>query len=320
MTVNRRRLRRWLQTILGTAVLLTGAACGSGPEPTPEPVQEPTTAEALAAAVEANPLPGFAEWWEMGDAFSMLMSDAIVAEWSALAGNDGGFDAVQAHVAEFLDVVYQREARAALVQDFAAKSVTGPLQSGEFDALSYGFYRSAFDLIAEHPDAYQEAIETERREFTRRVGRRAFGALETELALDIPDGLGDKQSFDRLKAAIEAVTTFLHDQGYFRDHGAFRFDVDVEHEGARVGQPDAEFVARLQDGGSAHALFEMSYPVILPSAVYLFATVGEAQHHSSRTVEELFARVGYVASETHDFDPSGYPADMVVELWEVTPR
>jgi len=52
----------------------------------------------------------------------------------------------------------------------------------------------------------------------------------------------------------------------------------------------------------------------------LVATVGDAQHHSSRTVEELFARVGYTASETHDFDPSGYPADMVVELWEVRAR
>ena len=61
----------------------------------------------------------------------------------------------------------------------------------------------------------------------------------------------------------------------------------------------------------------MGYPVILPSAVYLYQTLGEAQHHSSRTIEELFARIGYVASETPDFDPTGYPSYRVVELWEI---
>ncbi|MBI2404109.1 MAG: hypothetical protein HYV20_15505 [Gemmatimonadetes bacterium] len=64
----------------------------------------------------------------------------------------------------------------------------------------------------------------------------------------------------------------------------------------------------------------MSYPVILPSAVYLFNTIGEAQHHSSRALQELFQRVGCEAAETHDFDPTGYPADMVVELWEIRKR
>jgi hypothetical protein len=57
--------------------------------------------------------------------------------------------------------------------------------------------------------------------------------------------------------------------------------------------------------------------VILPSAVHLFQTVGEAQHHSSRTLGELFERAGREAGETHDFDPSGFPSDRVVELWEI---
>ena len=61
----------------------------------------------------------------------------------------------------------------------------------------------------------------------------------------------------------------------------------------------------------------MGYPVILPSAVYLFHTVGEAQHHSSRTIEELFELIGYQARETDDFDPTGHPAELVVELWEI---
>ena len=63
----------------------------------------------------------------------------------------------------------------------------------------------------------------------------------------------------------------------------------------------------------------MGYPIILPSAVYLYHTMGEAQHHSSRTIEELFDRIGYEARETDDFDPIGYPSDMVIELWEIRP-
>lgn len=302
-------------------LLLSVPGCGGAPEP---PVEEPTasmtTAAALADAVAGHPLPGFDAWWPIGDEFATLMSDAIVSEWSGLVGDDGGLDVVSDHVTEYLEIVYRREARASLVQDFAAKTFSTSLESGEFDALSYAFYRSAFDLIEANLDAYAEPLEAERRNFTRRVGRRAFAALEDRLELELPPGLDDQASFELLKAAIESITTFLKREGYFRDHGAFIFEVDVEHQEQRLGQPETEFVARLQEAGSAHALFEMGYPVILPSAVYLFATVGEAQHHSSRTVEELFARVGYTASETHDFDPSGYPPDMVVELWEVRKR
>jgi len=302
------------------AMLAVQPGCADAPEAPQPAAAASTTAGPLRDAVASNPLPGFADWWAMGAEFSALMADAIVAEWSALPGNGGDLDVVTAHVAEFLDIVYQRAARPALVEDFAAGRFPGPLQSGEFDALSYGFYRSAFDLIATAPGPAGTPMETARRDFTRRVGSRVFDALATRLALDLPDGLDDAGEFGRLETAIDTITGFLKDQGYFRDHGAFRFDVDVEHQGQRVGQPETEFVARLKDPGVAHALFEMGYPVILPSAVYLFATVGEAQHHSSRTVEELFARVGYTASETHDFDPSGYPADMVVELWEVRAR
>ena len=77
---------------------------------------------------------------------------------------------------------------------------------------------------------------------------------------------------------------------------------------------------RLQEDGVAYALYEMGYPVILPSAAYLFNTVGEAQHHSSRIIEELFDRAGLHASETSDFDPTKYEANLVVELWEVRSR
>ena len=72
--------------------------------------------------------------------------------------------------------------------------------------------------------------------------------------------------------------------------------------------------------GVAHALYEMGYPAILPSAVYLYHTLGEAQHHSSRTIQDLFDQIGYDAWETEDFDPTDYPSDMVVELWQIRAR
>ena len=57
--------------------------------------------------------------------------------------------------------------------------------------------------------------------------------------------------------------------------------------------------------------------MILPSAVYLYHTLGEAQRSCSRTIEELFDRVGHEARETDDFNPMGCPSDRVVELWEI---
>jgi hypothetical protein len=35
---------------------------------------------------------------------------------------------------------------------------------------------------------------------------------------------------------------------------------------------------------------------------------------------ELTDRAGCAASETPDFDPTGLPADLVVELWEIRKR
>lgn len=45
--------------------------------------------------------------------------------------------------------------------------------------------------------------------------------------------------------------------------------------------------------------------------------MGEAQHHSSRTIEELFEMVDSEGRETDDFESTGYPSEMVVELWEI---
>ena len=91
----------------------------------------------------------------------------------------------------------------------------------------------------------------------------------------------------------------------------------MTHNGQSVKQSQDQTLANLNDNGLANAIYEMGYPIILPSAVYLYHTLGEAQHHSSRTIEELFDRAGCEARETDDFDPIGYPSDRVVELWEI---
>ena len=123
-----------------------------------------------------------------------------------------------------------------------------------------------------------------------------------------------------LQQAIAQVGNFLKTQGYLRDHFAFRFDVHTQQLGQPIKQGAADVIRQLQSKRTVYALYEMGYPAILPSAVYLYHTMGEAQHHSSRTIEELFGRMGYRASETADFDPTGYPSDLVVELWEIVIR
>lgn len=272
----------------------------------------------LQQAMAERPFPEYAKWWTIGKEFATFMSEAIFSEWTALPGNDGNLRPVSLYATEYLKTVYAREAKPLLVEDFVMKDPPRPLQSGEFDALSYAFFRSAFELMEQRKDASELPLETRRRLFTKRVGKRFFARLADHLGLELPAGLEDEPSFAALKASIAKVGSFLKEQGYFRDHVAFRFDVAVEHKGRKLTQAESQFLERLRsEGAAAYGLFEMGYPVILPSAVYLFNTLGEAQHHSSRTMEELFDRVGYAASETEGFDPTGYPSDMVVELWEI---
>lgn len=281
---------------------------------------EPVTQMTLAQVVGKRPFPDYAKWWPIGDRFSTFMSEAIVGEWSALPGNDGDLGRVNSYAADYVKTVYQRDARASLIDEFARRGSSRPLQSGEFDALSYAFFRSAFELIETHIKRYDQALAIERRLFARRVGKKFFARLHDSLALDLPAKLDDDASFARFRDSLRKVIGFLKDQRYCRDHAAFRFDVDVLHKGTRIVQPEAAFLDGLKRQRVAYALYEMGYPAILPSAVYLFETIGEAQHHSSRTIEELFDRVGYEARETEDFDPRGYPPDMVVELWQIRGR
>ena len=289
------------------------------------------TEKTLEQVVGERPFPEYAAWWPVGSTFTAFMSDAIVSEWKALDPDSGALDPdsgaldpdsgalddVREDAEKYIRTVYDRPARQGLLEAFVHPDGETALQSGEFDALSYAFYRSAFRNIERHPDRFDEGLERERRLFTIRVGKLFFDRLNRHLTLDLPDGLNTRGQVERLSAAIDRVGRFLHDQGYLRSHFAFRFDVDVDQGDTRITQHADEVVSRLRKGRLAYALYEMGYPVILPSAVYLYHTIGEAQHHSSRTIENLFGEVGYDARETDDFDHIGYPSEMVVELWEI---
>ncbi len=274
------------------------------------------TQKTLEQIVAENPFDDFQAWWPVGAEFMTFMSNAIVPEWRALPGNDGSLNRVREYLDLFIRVVFKRETRDGLLDDFV-NNTPADYQSGEFDALSYAFYRAAFEVIAANIDQYDEPLEVERRRFTVRVGAHFYQQLHDHLQLDLPAQLDSDADYAQLDAQIQKVGAFLEKQGYLRDHFAFKFDVKGKHGNAEIAQAAPEFLAVLASKGTAHALYEMGYPIILPSAVYLYHTIGEAQHHSSRTIEELFKRVGYRAYEVDDFDPIAYPSDMVVELWEI---
>ncbi len=279
--------------------------------------QHTSPPKSLAQVVEEKPFQDFSDWWQLGNDFVTFMSRAICGQWVALPGNGRRLQNVEEFCNEYVETVYHRSARPGLASEFIDQSFSQPVMSGEFDALSYSFYRSAFEQIQAHDDQFNDSIARERRLFTKRVGKSFFDQLDQQLRLDLPLKLENENDFNQLDDCIQQTGRFLHEQGYLRTHFAFPFDVDVQHQGKHIVQSKADFVSDLQQNGVAYAMYEMGYPVILPSAVYLYHTLGEAQHHSSRTIEELFDRVGYEARETDDFDPIGYPSDRVVELWEI---
>lgn len=274
-----------------------------------------TVQKTLQQVVNEKPFEDFREWWAVGNDFVKFMSVAICGQWNELPG-ESNLEVVDGYVSEFIKTVYQRDARANLAADFQAQTLVD-IESGEFDALSYAFYRSAFERIAAGADSLKESVERERRLFTKRVGKTFFDQVCSKLQLDLPAGFHTEEDLTQLNGCIQQTGAFLADQGYLKTHFAFTFDVDVTHNGQSVKQSQDQTLANLNDNGLANAIYEMGYPIILPSAVYLYHTLGEAQHHSSRTIEELFDRAGCEARETDDFDPIGYPSDRVVELWEI---
>jgi hypothetical protein len=271
----------------------------------------------LSQVVQAHPFPDYAEWWVMGKEFLSFMSVAIISEWKNTAKNMRSLSQVQSFVTEYIHTVYKQAADPSLVERFYHQDFSQPILSGEFDALSYAFFRSAFELLAKQIDEDDPDLASERRLFTKKVGQSFFSALHDHLNLNLPSDLNSENPFIVLQENILSIGEFLVAQGYLRDHFAFTFDVDVNHAGRHIQQKKEAFIHNLQNEGSGYALYTMGYPAILPSAVYLYHTHGEAQHHSSRTIEELFDRIGYQARETDDFDPTGFPSDKVVELWEI---
>ena len=269
----------------------------------------------LADAVAAHPLPEFANWWPLSDPFVAFMANAIGSTWSEIAP-DSGLEQVATHAQEYGQVIYGRALPAQLAKDFLISPNRRTFQSGEFDALSYAFYLDAFEQLAAENNA---ELAERRRQFTRRVGERFFGEVAKHLDLELPEQLRSAHDFDQLELAIDQVGSFLQTQGYLRDHFRFHFDVNIDRPVNPIQQDRIGFRNEVRAGKTGYALYEMGFPIILPSAVYLYNTVGEAQHHSSRTIEELFARVGCTARETDDFDPSEYPADLVIELWTIEP-
>lgn len=272
----------------------------------------------LAAVVAKHPFPEYQDWWPLGHPFLTMMARAITEQWRQLVEPEVELATVQSAVAEYIRLVYSREARPSLARSLYGLSDLETVMSGEFDALSYAFFRSAFhSLSAQHRE---ENLHTARRQFTRRVGARFFAQLADFLTLDLPATLTSAAELACLEEAIGRAGSFLQTEGYLRTHFAFYFDVQTNQAGRRIEQSTVQVLPTLANGRAAYALYEMGHPVILPSAVYLYQTVGEAQHHSSRTIEELFARVDCDASETEDFDPSGFLSDLVVELWRIRRR
>jgi hypothetical protein len=271
----------------------------------------------LRDIVAEKPFPDYQQWWAMGETFLHFMSTAIVHEWHLLANNTGDLSVVKSYVEEYLEVVYSRQSTITLVDDFINGVRLPIIQSGEFDALSYGFFRSAFEMMEGETGSASARVATERRAFTKRVGKRFYDAVHDHLALELPTALNTHTDFEQLQNAIQQVGAFMEAQGYLRDHFRFTFEVHLPHHGNAIDQSESQFLENLYHREGGYALYEMGYPVILPSAVYLYNKIGEAQHHSTRTIEELFARVGYEARETDDFDPTGFPSDLVIELWEI---
>lgn len=271
----------------------------------------------LASVVKERPFREFAQWWKMGDEFIQFMSIAIVSQWTKLGGTRVGMKRVQSNLDEYLSLVYGQTTRPDLLKNFIEKDFSSPFYSGEFDALSYAFYRSAFETIAKEHVENEAVIAEQRRELTKEVGKVFFSSVKQHFQLELPSELKTQTQFSDLQKNINLVGDFLIKQGYLREQCEFTFSVDVVHANQHIHQNSDGFLKNLDNNGFGYALYIMGYPAIFPSAVYLYQMFGEAQHHSSRTIEEIFERVGCIAHETHDFDPSNFPSDRVVELWSV---
>jgi hypothetical protein len=271
----------------------------------------------LLDIVKTRPFPEYAQWWQMGDEFINFMSQSIIPAWAELSTSEADLDQVRLYTAEYLAAVYGLHMEPTLVDDFIHRDLPRPCYSGEFDALSFAFYRSAFTLSGQNHLELEADLALKRRDFTKRVGAAFFKSIQDRLQLNLPSGLSTLAQFNQIQNGLERLGQYLLSQGYLRDEFEFKFSVNVIHAGEQIIQQPSDFLRRMEQEGVGYALYIMGYPVILPSAVYLYQMLGEAQHHSSRMIEELFSRAGCQAHETDDFDPTNFPSEQVVELWEI---
>ena len=176
----------------------------------------------------------------MGTEFTRFMSKAIIQSWTGL----GGIEAVQPYLAEFTQLVYGREASPDLATRFAAASLDQQFYSGEFDALSYAFYRSAFEAIHQTHPGDKEAIASEQRAFTRQVGAAFFNQAHDHLVLELPQYLVSPAQFAQLQEQLQILSSFLLNQGYLRDQCDFSFEVQSCHGDFKIQQTSNEFLGK----------------------------------------------------------------------------
>ena len=81
----------------------------------------------LGQLVNKYPFPDYHEWWAIGSEFSSFMSEAIISHWSELHGNKGDLGIIKRYVSEYVSIVYSREARDSLVEDFVSQIFSHPL-------------------------------------------------------------------------------------------------------------------------------------------------------------------------------------------------
>ena len=163
----------------------------------------------LSQVAAEHPFPDYADWWKMGEDFTSFMSQAITAEWEKLASPAESLEQVKSFVSEYIQTVYQREASPSLVDRFYQVDLSQPVFSGEFDALSYTFYRSAFELLSDLAADEGSTLARERRLFANRVGKTFFTAIHNHLQLNLPPGLETETDFALLQENITRIGDFL---------------------------------------------------------------------------------------------------------------
>jgi len=167
------------------------------------------TRKQLSRLVEEYPFPDFVEWWELGATFSALMAESVFSQWFALHKNDSEMRLTNEGVVDYLKVVYGRKMRVSLVEDLVRQNFAVPLQSGEFDALSYAFYKSAFLFIGNSHKNDRYSSNRERYAFTKQVGEILFRNIAHYLDLHVPTNGINESSFSQLDACLRKIGIFL---------------------------------------------------------------------------------------------------------------